>query len=148
MKNLNEIKLKDLMTKNIVTSFPKMIMTEVVEIFETNSFHHIPVIDHGVCVGVISKSDYYQLQDKFTKINKRVADISNRRLFESLIALEVMSIDIQSLDENDFADKALDIFLENRVHSIIINKGEECVGILTPFDILKYLNQNSYVQNS
>ena len=145
MKNINELKVKDLMTENMVTAFPKMIMTEIAEMFETYLFHHIPVIDHGECVGVISKSDYHQLQDKFTKINKRVADISNRRLFESLIALEVMSIDLECVDENDTVDKALEIFLENRVHCVIVNREKDCVGILTPFDILKHLKQNSYV---
>jgi len=145
MKNVHEIKVKDLMTINMVTAFPKMIMTEVAEMFDTYLFHHIPVIDHGVCVGVISKSDYYQLQDKFTKINKRVADITNQRLFESLIAREIMSTEIEMVEEEDTLDKALEIFLENRVHSVIVNRGKECIGILTPYDILNHLNQNSYV---
>lgn len=144
MKNLSKIKVSELMTENMVTAAPKMIMTEVAEMFETYLFHHIPVIDHGKCVGVISKSDYHQLQDKFTKINKRVADISNRRLFESLIAREIMSPDVESVDENDTMDKVLEIFLQNRVHSVVVNRGTDCIGIITPYDILQYLNQNSY----
>lgn len=52
---MRDIKLGTIMTSNLVTSYPDMIMTEVSRIFEENDFHHLPVIDKDErCLGVIS----------------------------------------------------------------------------------------------
>lgn len=143
---MRDTKLGQIMTSNMVCSFPDMIMTEVSQIFDQHDFHHLPVIDKdGKCVGVISKSDYYQLQDQFTRSNKRSAEINNKLLFRSLLASEVMSKEPKSLRVDDTIGSAIEIFLENRVHSIVIEDEDKCKGIVTPYDILKLINQEAYV---
>jgi len=145
MKNLLEITLKDIMTESLVTAFPDMNMTTVSEIFDNNSFHHIPVLDESeCCVGVISKSDYYQLQDQFTKKNTKTSEVKNRMFFRSLRAEEVMTTEPISVPSNATVQEALNIFLENKVHSIVVTEANKCVGIVTPFDILKQINTLAY----
>lgn len=145
MEKLTNTKLALIMTRNLICAFPDMIMTEVSKIFEAHEFHHLPVIDNNVCVGVISKSDYYQLQDTFTRKKIESAEKNNWMLFRSLLASEVMSTDPESLQVDDTIESAVEIFMENRVHSIVINDGDECVGIVTPYDILKCINREVYV---
>jgi len=145
MNNLTEKRLGEIMTTNLVTSYPDMLMTEVSKIFDENTFHHLPVVNElGICVGVISKSDYYQLQDKFTKMKIKLADRDNRIFFRSLLASEVMTSELVSLDKNEPLSKVIDKFLENRVHSVVITENGKCVGIITPYDILNLINQPSY----
>jgi len=116
-------------------------MTEVCDLFEKSTFHHIPVVnDDQVCVGIISKSDYYQIQDQMTKMNREKAKASNQMLWRSLIAEDIMSAPIVSLDADDSVVKAKAIFLENKIHSIVITENGKCKGILTTFDIIKNLN--------
>lgn len=142
MQNILTVKIDDLMTSNFVSAHPKMIMTEISEIFEKNSFHHLPVIDEeNKCIGVISKSDYYQLQDVFTRLNTERSQEKNRMMFRSLIASEVMSKELVSLPIRASVYEAIDIFLKNKIHSIVITKEEKCVGIMTPYDILEFLNE-------
>lgn len=87
MKIQSKTRISDIMTSHLVTSYPDMIMTEVSKILDANTFHHLPVIDENdKCVGVISKSDYYQLQDSFTKMNGKQATINNQLFFRSLLA--------------------------------------------------------------
>lgn len=131
---------KDIMTTNMTTSFPDMVMTEISKIFDANTFHHLPVLEGGICVGVISKSDYFQLQDKFTKKNIGRAEINNKMFFRSLLASEIMTPNPVCVETVDSVKKVVEIFLENRVHSVIVKEGGKCVGIITPFDILKQLN--------
>jgi len=146
MENIKQLKLKTIMSSNLISSFPDMIMTEVSSIFDGNDFHHLPVIDEkGGCVGVISKSDYFQLQDQFTKFNSGCAEKNNNMLFRSLLASEVMSKKLEQLSQDDTVEKAIDIFLENKIHSIVIHDEGTCVGIVTPHDILKLINQYDYV---
>lgn len=144
MENIRNTKLGTIMTRNLICSYPDMFMTEVSRIFEENEFHHLPVIDKEVCVGVISKSDYFQLQDQFTKSKHKSAEKNNRLFFRSLLAAEVMTADPESLQVSDTIGAAMEIFLQNRVHSIIIKDDDKCVGIVTPFDILKCVNNEVY----
>lgn len=131
---------REIMTKETVTSFPDMVMTKVSEIFDNNSFHHLPVIDdNGICVGVISKSDYYQLQNHFTKKNIGNAKLSNKMFFRSLLASEVMTPNPKTIDVNDPISKAVEMFLENKYHSLVVTKENKYQGIITPYDILKQL---------
>jgi len=131
----------ELMTKEIISVSPVTIMTEVADIFQQNSFHHIPVLSsEGHCVGVISKQDFCQLEDKFTLLNGSLTENKNERFFASLLAKDVMSKDVVSLEEDIEINDALKIFLKNKVHSIVVSKTGVCKGILTPFDLLSYLN--------
>lgn len=146
MQNFNStnqmITIEGLITEHPITVKPLTIMTEVGKLFEENSFHHIPVVnDNMECVGIISKSDYYQLQDKFTKWNLNRIEQTNKRFMESLIAKEVMTDNPACLAMNASLQEALKIFLENKFHSLPITKNGEFYGILTTFDLLKYLKE-------
>lgn len=135
--NLSSKTVGDLATLDLVTISPNAIMTEVDKIFESSYFHHLPVVnDSGKCIGVISKSDFYQLQDCFTKSKTGNYKKNNHLLFRSLLASEVMTSEITSLDLNCKILEAIDIFLENKVHSIVILKENQLYGILTPNDLL------------
>ena len=144
METIKNKRLKELMTTNIVTSHPTMLMTDISQIFDQHNFHHLPVLDkQGVCLGIISKSDYLQLQDSFTKINNKNTNMSknsivlNDRLFKTLMASDVMSENPICMDVNETVNKALSIFLENSIHSVVVTDNNQCVGIITPHDILK-----------
>lgn len=129
-----------LMTKDVRVVSPDTRMTEIAEIFETEKFHHIPVVEYLVPKGIISKSDYYQLQHYFTqlKIGNFAAD--NKKFFDSLIAEEVMKSEPVTIKEEGRIEEALDIFLQNEIHCLIVTKDDVCTGIITPYDFLKKLN--------
>lgn len=142
----SKTRISDIMTTHLVSSYPDMIMTEVSKLLDANSFHHLPVIDENDhCVGVISKSDYYQLQDSFTKMNHKQATKNNAMFFRSLLASEVMTPNPESLLQTASMNDAIKIFLNNRVHSIVVtDQDNKCVGIVTPFDILKSIYNRNY----
>ena len=118
----------------------EIIMTEIANIFEDYNFHHIPVLDeNNIPVGMISKSDFHQLEHHFTHLNLGDAEDQNERFFASLLASDIMTKELVCLQIDDAISDAVDIFLKNKVHSILICNGKECVGIVTPYDIIKSL---------
>jgi len=146
MQNILNAKVKNIMTDTLITSRPNMILTEVSNFFKMYSFHHLPVLNENQeCVGIISKSDYHQLQDKFTKMDLKHIDISNEEFFGSLIAKEVMTPNPISINLDKTIDSVIDIFLQNKVHAVIVTDNGKCVGIITPYDILKSLKTETYV---
>ena len=137
MIDISNYQISNLTTTDIVSATPNQLMTEVCLVFDRNSFHHIPVIDeNNVCIGIISKTDYAQLQDKFSKFGYKSADVNNRVFFRSLLAQDVMSTEVVSLPHNEVLEKAIDIFEQNKVHSIVVTKDDHFYGILTPIDLL------------
>ena len=135
------MRVKEIMTDNLITIGPNTIVTKVCDLFDKESFHHLPVVDDDqVCIGIISKSDYYQIQDQMTKINREKAKANNQLLWRSLIAEDIMSSPIVTLDLEESIDRAKAIFLENKIHSIVITEHGKCKGIITTFDVIKNLN--------
>ena len=134
------MKVNEVMTTKFKYVQPNTIMTDVADIFDGATFHHLPVLDNDKCpLGVISRHDYYQLQHHFTRFGWKDPESSNRHFLSTLLAQEVMSKGLITLNVNDSLQLALEIFLENKVHSILITQKNKCVGVLTPFDILKTL---------
>lgn len=130
--------ISEIMTKDPLSFHPNMIMTDIVEIIEKSSFHHFPVInDNGGCDGVLSKSDYLQIQDKFTKFGHATAEVNNRMLMRSLLVSEVMTSPAVSVSITDSIDSVIRLFLKNEYRSVVITEDGKCVGIVTPIDILK-----------
>lgn len=129
-----------IMTKTLVIFKPDTIMSEVVDVIEKSDFHHFPVIDiDGVCIGVLSKSDYFQIQDAFTKSGHRTAATNNQMMMRSLLVSEVMTSPAVTRDINDSIEDIINLFIENKYGSVVITKDEKCAGIITPIDILKNL---------
>ena len=138
--------IKSIATVNLLTVSPNVIMTEIAEIFNSYEFHHIPVIEEDKPVGIISKSDFYRLQHHFTQLGLTEATDNNRRFFESIIANDVMTKNPVCLKSSDMISDAVDIFLKNKVHSILICDNEKCTGIITPYDILKTLVEPALIE--
>jgi CBS domain-containing protein len=137
-----ETQLTDLISRNLISVKPDTNGVDVFEILEKSEFHHLPVINsEGECVGMISKTDYYRLQDKFSKLDLSSAVRNNSLYFRSLIATDIMSSDLVQLDIDANIDDAIGLLLENKVHSIVITENNKCVGILTPYDILKQIKK-------
>jgi len=137
MIDTSNYQIATLATTEIITVKPNQLMTEICNIFDQHQFHHIPVInDLGECVGVISKNDYHQLQDKFSKFGYKSADVNNRVFFRSLLADDIMSTEVISLEYDEPLSKAIEIFEQNKIHSIIVTKEGKLHGILTPIDLL------------
>ncbi len=135
-----------IMTTSLKTVLSSSVMTEVADIFENHSFHHIPVIsEEHFPVGVISRHDYNQLQHHFTRNGWEIAEASNKRYFQSLTADEVMTSCPITLDKDEPITEAVNVFLNNRIHSIIITDVGLCVGIVTPYDLIRELKKLSTV---
>lgn len=132
--------VSDLMTKDLVTISPEDHLSTVKKIFDENSFHHIPVVEAGKLVGMISKSDfllfshipdgdiYSDFLESLRQKNYRVKDL--------------MTTKLAKLDPTDRVNVALEVFRVNRFHAVPVVENERVVGIITTFDIIDYLAED------
>lgn len=137
---LPNIKIKELMTTDVVTVNPKDLMIKVKEIFDTNEFHHVPVVDvDGTLTGIISKHDYNIMLTTFSVFKNSRADVANRKFMMSMMAKDVMTKQVAKLRPEDSLGVAVGIFKENLFHALpIVDKKNKIVGILSTYDLLNF----------
>jgi len=129
MNTLNPI--SHIMSQDLITLPPTASMVEVHNIFSQNRIHHIPVVDAGSLVGIISKSDYLFFR------RDRAVDLAQ---LEAHKVAEVMTQGIATLNSDARISVAVEVFKENLFHAIPIVDEEKLVGIVTTFDIIKELS--------
>lgn len=127
------------MTEHVITVAPDTVMTAVVDLFKTNAIHHIPVVDDGKVIGMVSSSDYYKLEHHFTLFRTNHAEAMNQAIFSSLLAKEVMTSPVATVRATDTVQFAADIFKENLFHALpVLDEKGKIIGIITPYDLMVY----------
>ena len=133
---------KDLMTDELISVAPGTNLLEVRKKFAEYDIHHIPVIDRdGRAVGIISKPDYNILKHHFTLMKIGNYEAENEKFIGALIVDDVMSKNPSCISANTSLEEILDLFVEERQFSLLITENEKCIGIVTPYDILKALRK-------
>lgn len=131
--------VSSLMTTEVKTVEPEDTMKKVEQVFRENRIHHIPVVEEGKLLGIVSKSDYLFFKRGF---NDQTTDnrIDEFRLKTRKVK-DIMTKGIAKLETADRIGVALEIFKENLFHAIPIVDDGKLVGIITTFDIIKKLSE-------
>ncbi len=127
------------MSTPVHTVVPDDPMEQVKSIFETHRVHHIPVVEDGRVVGIISKSDYLYLLHSFSLFKSRTSELFNQAVLRSLLVSEVMTRQVVTVGVNDSLQVAADIFRENYFHALpVVDKDDRLQGIVTTYDLINY----------
>lgn len=132
--------------KHLVTVNPEEPLSVVKELFETHSFHHLPVVHFREIVGIISKRDF-----EYFMGGESVCDddrfLNDHRL-QRATAKDIMTKRLGKVESSDRLNVAVEIFTINRFHALPVVDNGELVGIITPYDILKALGEEKAVDPS
>lgn len=127
-----------IMTRKPETVKPSDTMEDARKIFEKRGFHHIPVLDQGKLVGLVSYTDYLQLirsifdNSQETRLNEKV--------LHATVVEDVMTKHVLCLSQDDTVENALLIFKANQFHSLpVVDARQHLVGIITTYDLMKVL---------
>ena len=126
------------MTQKLITTNPEASAREAFFLMRSHQVRHIPVVEKGELVGIISDRDlrrprwaehvddwtlYYQLDDEH-----RVAD--------------VMTLNPETVRASDDVLKAVRLFRDRRFGALpVLNKDGDLVGILSAVDLLEALEE-------
>lgn len=133
-----ELPVSRIMTSKPITVAPNDTMDKVRELLEKEGFHHLPVVEHGKLVGLVSYTDYLRLiRDVFN--NSQEARV-NERLLNATLVKEVMTEHLLCLSPDDTVETALRIFKANRFHSLpVVDEHKHLLGIVTTLDLMRVL---------
>lgn len=131
--------LADVMTKEPETVEIGQPLSEVYTLLQNRSFHHVPVLDNGVPVGLIAATDILRLVYDAEGRDERQL----RGLLDYQFAIEdAMTVDLVSVHQGDPISSVVDRMADGTVHSVVVLDDENLlVGIVTSTDLIRLLGR-------
>jgi CBS domain-containing protein len=125
------VRAQDLMQKGIASVGPELSLREFEEFLTAEGISGAPVVgDDGRLVGIASKTDIVrELSERFDATE----------LEAELRVEDVMSREVVCVTPETPASELARIMLDGQLHRVIVARGEQIVGIVTPFDLLRLL---------
>lgn len=129
--------VRDAMSSNPIVIDADASLGEALDILQSNSIRHLPVVKGGALVGMISDRDLQSL----------VPRIVDAEALERLMARydepvsSVMATDVETLHLEQELDESIDVMLEFKVGAlpVIDPSSKSVVGILSYIDVLRAL---------
>ena len=146
------IKVKDIMTKEVISVSPETEITNAAKILLENRINGLPVIDaFGRLIGILCQSDLVAQQkgipvpSVFTLLESFIPLTSIKRIdkeMEKIAALtvkEAMTLEPVTVSpETDIEDVAK-LMVDKKYHTLPVVEGGKIVGIVGKEDVLKTL---------
>jgi CBS domain-containing membrane protein len=126
------MKIRDVMRHDPVSVSETTPVSEVLELVHRLSVRHVPVLNHGELVGIISDRDLREVATP-ALLPKEA------RPLLGLPARNVMSTDVVALGPDDDAARAIDLIIETGVGAIPVLEPDSTrlVGIVSYVDLLR-----------
>jgi acetoin utilization protein AcuB len=124
------------MTPNPVTVSPRATVAEVWDLMRELEIRHVPVVEDGALVGMLSDRDLARL-DVARLLTAEGADALRRELATPVI--EVMSSDVIFVDLETELSDVVGLLIEHRVGAIPVVRPDtrDVVGIVSYVDVLR-----------
>ena len=129
------VPVREVMKKNVVRISADDTLWIVKEIMDLGSVRHIPVVDRGALVGVVSQRDL--LRASLSNIIGISAE-EQKMFLEGVRIAEVMSTPPRTIGPDEGIQTAARLMAENKIGCLPVVDGREIVGILTETDGLRY----------
>jgi CBS domain-containing protein len=126
----------DLMTPNPITVTPEATLAEVWDLMREADIRHVPVVETGVLVGMVSDRDLASL-DVARVLTTDGADALRRALATPVVT--VMSADVIFVEMEDDLDDVIELMLEHKVGAIPVVRADtrDVMGIVSYIDVLR-----------
>jgi acetoin utilization protein AcuB len=136
---------QDVMTPNPLTVPPQTSAAEVWDLMRERAVRHLPVVDGGTLVGMLSDRDLARF-DLGRVLTIEGAEALRREL--STPAIKVMSPDVIAVAPDAELGEVIDLLVENRIGAVAVVRPEtdELVGIVSYIDVLEALRDQLEVE--
>jgi CBS domain-containing protein len=130
------VRVRDLMQTKLVTIAVGERLSTVEDIMTLGGVRHMPVVQGGKLVGVVSQRDLLRA----SLSNLEVAGTEERRAFLSVVEIRrVMSAPPVTITPDASVEEAASIMAERKIGCLPVVVEEELVGLVTETDVLRYV---------
>lgn len=144
------LKVKDIMTKDVVTLDVNTPISEAANLLITRNFTGAPVLQDGSMVGIVTEADFFargeavhlptflQLFSQvqvFKRDEKRFKEEFQK--FLSTKVKDIMTKDVVTVDADMAVEELASLFIAKRLNPLPVVKNGKMVGIVSRSDIVK-----------
>ena len=132
-----DIKVSELMQTELKTASPSQTLFEVKQIFDHHIFHHLPVLEEGKLVGILSVSDFKKIL-LGTELAYGNSKDQQDKLLNKITVAKAMTRNLITISPDAAVGKAAEIFNQDSFHAIPVVSQDKLVGILSNLDLLNH----------
>lgn len=136
------MRVEELMTSNVYTVEPHDLIDRVFFLIHYEKVRHLPVVEKGKVVGMVSDRDMYKALGPKSNSNAIEANKSGTELH--VIPKKVQNImrrGIISISPDSLASDAAALMAEHKIGAVPVVQNDKLVGILSSTDILKVFSK-------
>lgn len=131
------LKLRDIMTKDVLTVPPDLSIREAAEIFSTERLGGAPVVRLGRIIGMLSASDLLDFIAALPEEPDEARGGSTHGILEMHTVEEAMTRGpVRSLAPDDPVTLAAEVMKRERLHRLPIVERDHLVGIVSTVDLV------------
>jgi CBS domain-containing protein len=132
----SSVKVKDIMARDITTLGRNDSLDLADEVMTLARIRHLPVIDEGRVVGVVSQRDLFK---SALAAALGYGETAQKKLLKTLRVKEVMSEPAIIISPEATIQEAVRLMLEKKIGCLPVVQGHTLVGIVTETDFLRYV---------
>jgi CBS-domain-containing membrane protein len=137
-RSIAKTKVKEVMSKEVVTVTEEMTIKQLKEAFDRHDFNAFPVVRRGRLVGMVTKLDLLRtFSTGMSASMGRIYDLWAERVGD------VMRAAIVSVGPEDPVQLAVDYMVEFKLRSLPVVEGRTVVGMVSRTDVIPCLIANS-----
>ncbi|MFQ5847498.1 MAG: CBS domain-containing protein [Candidatus Methylomirabilales bacterium] len=127
------MRVQDWMTAEVVTVGGSTSLREAAELMTSRKFRHLPVVEEGRLVGIVSERDLRQAMP--SQVMSRALQGSDKLLDKACVR-DIMTRRVVGVSPEVPIGKAAALMARNKIGCLPVLEGEALVGIITGSDIL------------
>lgn len=121
------VKIADLMTRNVIQARPHQSVAHVRGLMERNHLHAVPVVDtEGQPVGIVSSFDLMAPKD-----GTPVSHVMTERVY--------------TIPQYNDVHHAARLMRNQQIHHVVVTHEKSVVGIISSFDLLRLVDEHRFV---
>ena len=153
------MKVKDIMTKEVVFVFPETDIVKAAALIKRHRIHGLPVVKEKKVVGIVSKTDFFVRGSSgfhlpsyidFMKniketnnVKKEIQKNSKIEKFLNIKIKDIMTKKCLTVNPETTIKKLFEMFSKTKFQTFpVINKNKDLVGVVTFTDLIKLFKYN------
>lgn len=131
--------VREIMTRNVSTVDHEATLLDAVLLLRSSGFRHLPVVNNGRVVGVLSDRD---LQRASPSMLAKLSPEEYNRIFETTPITKVMARDPVTVTPETPVKDVVQLMHDEKFGSLpVVEGGNKLVGIVTTTDLLGVLHK-------
>ena len=126
--------VRDIMQTHPVSATLETRLPHLLRLLQRRGFRHLPVVDGGRLVGIISDRD---LKQSMISAASMTEGRERDRLLDELTAGQIMAREVVTIGPMFGVDEAARLMATRKISALPVTEGDRLVGIVTETDVLQ-----------